>query len=28
MELLGSLWRGGRRFMKRKDSDAGDAGLF
>ncbi|XP_027939435.1 nucleotide-sugar uncharacterized transporter 2 isoform X1 [Vigna unguiculata] len=26
MELLGSLWRGGRRFMKRKDSDAGDAG--
>ncbi|WVY90324.1 hypothetical protein V8G54_035838 [Vigna mungo] len=26
MELLGSLWRGGRRFIKRKDSDAGDTG--
>ncbi|CAJ1971530.1 unnamed protein product [Sphenostylis stenocarpa] len=26
MEFLGSLWRGGRRLMKRKDSDAGDAG--
>jgi len=28
MGLLDSLWRGGRRFIKRKDSDAGDAGLF